>query len=295
MTWEAVARLRVVADVVGTEVLDADTVRIRWAGTSRATTLSLTAAREEWARSSGFHRIEVMDALIATVGPPSEPGDGSDDDRSAPGSSSAEVARRATDPEPGASAEAEAETGTRWDSVRDRLHVVVDRPGEHPGGICWPIAGVLEAHVELDRSASGAVTPADAASWAVDPGDVRAAALTNLAAIGPDLDPIGPGQPAWVPTTPRAHPPAWLAAPERLLEACDLPAAIVLAPMPSELVVVDPAAEALLGSILASTAAMVAGASRLLCPAPLLATPDGVAPWQPPPEHPCAGAVADLR
>jgi hypothetical protein len=64
--------------------------------------------------------------------------------------------------------------------------------------------------------------------------------------------------------------------------------------MPTELVVVDPSAHDLLGSILASTKSIVAGESDLLWPAPLLATTAGLAPWEPAPDHPCAALAAEL-
>ena len=93
---------------------------------------------------------------------------------------------------------------------------------------------------------------------------------------------------------PADHPPVWLAAPARLLAACGLAEAVVLAPMPTELVVVDPSAHDLLASILASTKSIVSGDAEVLWPAPLLATAAGLAPWQPGPDHPCATLAAEL-
>ena len=46
MTWEAVARLRVVPGVAGAEAVDADTVEIAWADNPYPSTLSLVAARD---------------------------------------------------------------------------------------------------------------------------------------------------------------------------------------------------------------------------------------------------------
>lgn len=290
MTWEAVARLRVVPGVAGAEAVDADTVEIAWADNPYPSTLSLAAAREGWSKANGFDRIEIMDALIGAVTPPTGPPPGTDDgfDPTPP-----DVSPDVQPAAPSAPVEAVA-PGTDWDAVRARLRVVVTRPGEHPGALSWPIAGVLEAHVVLDDPRARPLEAADAASWEVGPDDVRAAALANLAASDPGLDPVGPGQPAWVPTDPADHPPAWLAAPDRLLAACGLDEAVVLAPMPTELVVVDPRAHELLGSILTSTKSIVSGEGQLLWPAPLLATATGLVPWQPPADHPCAAMAAEL-
>lgn len=278
MTWEAVARLRVVPGVAGAEAVDADTIEIAWADNPYTSSLSLTAAREGWSKANGFERIEIMDALIGAVLPPTGPPPGAE----------------GFDPTPADAPPDPVAAGTDWDAARSRLRVVVGRAGEHPGALSWPIAGVLEACVVLGGPGAPPIDAAGAAAWEVGPDDVRAAALANLVGSDPGLDPVGPGQPAWVPTTPADHPPAWLAAPERLLAACGLDEAVVLAPMPTELVVVDPSAHELLGSILTSTKSIVSGEGRLLWPAPLLATATGLAPWQPPADHPCAALVAEL-
>lgn len=289
MTWEAVARLRAVGDVAGAEAVDADTVEIAWVGNPYTSTLSLTAAREGWSKANGFDRIEIMDALIAAVAPPTGPTEGAQDgfDPTPP-----DVAPDVV-PSTAAPAPAEVE-GTEWDQVKGRLRVVVGRAGTNRDAIAWPIAGVLEARVALEGPGGLPVGASDAAAWEVGVDDVRDAALGNLATSDPQLDPIGPGQPAWVPTVPADHPPAWLAAPDRLLAACGLDEAVVLAPMPTELVVVDPAAHELLASILTSTKAMVSGEGEVLSTAPLLATADGIGPWQPPADHPCAALAAEL-
>lgn len=296
MTWEAVARLRVVPGVVDAEAVDADTVRIGWADNPYPSTLSLAAAREGWTKANGFDRIEIMDALIGAVTPPTGPPEGTVEPGfdPTPPDVAPDVEVDTTTPTAG-DRPAPADQGTAWDSVRDRLHVVVGRVGEHPDAISWPVAGVLEARAVLGGPGAPPVSVADAASWEVGADDVRAAALTNLAAADPGLDPVGPGQPAWVPTAPADHPPAWLAAPDRLLAACRLDQAVVLAPVPTELVVVDPSAHDLLGSILTSTKSIVAGESRLLWPAPLLATPAGLVPWEPAADHPCSDVAAELR
>lgn len=291
MTWEAVARLRAVAGVAGAEAVDADTIEISWVDNPYTSTLSLTAAREGWAKANGFDRIEIMDALIAAVAPPTGPPEDIPDGFDPTPADVAPDVELAT---AAASAGRTADGGTTWDAVRGRLRVVVARAGEHPDAIGWPVAGVLRAHAVLGGPDASPVEAGDAASWEVGPDDVRRAALANLAAAGPGLDPVGPGQPAWVPTEPADHPPAWLAAPDHLLAACGLTEAVVLAPMPTELVVVDPAAHDLLASILTSTKSIVAGESRVLWPAPLLATPAGLTPWQPAGDHPCAGLAAEL-
>lgn len=289
MTWEAVARLRAVSGVAGAEALDADTVEIAWVGNPYTSTLSLAAAREGWSKANGFERIEIMDALIAAAAPPTGPPPGTEDgfDPTPP-----DVA---PDVEPTHATQVTGGTvATAWDEVRPHLRVVVGRAGAHPDAISWPVAGVLEARVVLDRPGALPIEAADAASWEVGVDDVRVAALTNLASSDPALDPVGPGQPAWVPTVPADHPPVWLAVPARLLAACGLDEAVVLAPVPTELVVVDPSAHDLLSSILTSTKSIVAGDGEVLWAAPLLATADGIAPWQPAADHPCAALAAEL-
>ncbi len=289
MTWEAVARLRAVAGVAGAEPVDADTVEVAWAGNPYSSTLSLAAAREGWTKASGFDRIEIMDALIGAVAPPTgPPDDGADGFDPTPPDVAPDIVATPTPAAPAPTA------GTAWDEVRGRLRVVVGRTGAHPDAISWPVAGVLEARIVVDDPGALPLEASDAASWEVGVDDVRDASLANLARTDPGLDPVGPGQPAWVPTAPADHPPAWLAAPGRLLGACGLDQAVVLAPMPTELVVVDPSAHDLLASILTSTRSIVSGGSEVLWAAPLLATRSGTGPWQPAPDHPCAALAADL-
>jgi hypothetical protein len=293
MTWEAVARLRVVPGVAGAEAVDADTVQVTWIDNPYTSTLSLAAARQEWSKANGFERIEIMDAVVGAVAPPTGPPAGTDDGFDptppdvAPDVPPPSAQELVADPAPVA-----ADSG--WDAARSRLRVVVSRVGRHPGALSWPVAGVLEAHAVLGGPGALPVDAADAASWDVGPDDVRDAALANLTSTDPGLDPVGPGQPAWVPTSPADHPPAWLAAPERLLAACGLSEAVVLAPTPTELVVVDPDAHDLLGSILSSTKSIVDGAGTVLWAGALVATPEGIAPWQPAADHPCADRAADL-
>ena len=289
MTWEAVARLRAVAGVAGAEPVDADTVEVVWAGNPYTSTLSLSAARDGWTKASGFDRIEIMDALIGAVAPPTgPPEDAADGFDPTPPDVAPDVVPTST---PEAPTPAPA---TAWDEVRGRLRVVIGRVGAHPDAISWPVAGVLEGRILLDDPGALPLEASDAASWEVGVDDVRDAALANLGASDPGLDPVGPGQPAWVPTAPADHPPAWLAAPDRLLAAAGLDEAVVLAPMPTELVVVDPSAHDLLASILTSTRSIVSGGSEVLWAGPLLVTGAGIAPWEPAPDHPCAALAAKL-
>lgn len=288
MTWEAVARLRAVPGVAGAEAVDADTVEIAWVDNPYPSTLSLAAARESWSKANGFDRIEIMDALVGAATPPTGPPEGTAAgfDPTPP-----DVA---PDVQPTSGRGSVGDRSTAWQAARPRLRVALGRVGEHPDAITWPCAGVLEARVVLGGAGGLPVEDADAASWAVAGDDVRAAALDNLAAEDPGLDPIGPGEPAWVPTSPAEHPPAWLATPDRLLDASGLDQAVVLAPLATELVVVDPAAHDLLASILTSTKAIVASEGQRLWPAPLLVTRAGVGPWEPPADHPCAALAAEL-
>lgn len=289
LTIEAVARARAVPGVATAEAVDADTVAVTWVGHSGRSTLSLTDVRAAWSRASGFDRIELMDQLIATLGPPAV-----DAPLDLPAPDSTGATETAPDSAVDAAAPPSAPAAGAWDAARPRLRVLVGRPGDHPGAVRWPVAGVLEAHVVLGGPGALPVDGHDAEGWGVDADAVRHAALANLAASDPALDPVAPGQPAWVPTDPTDHPPVWLAAPDRLLAACGLDELVALAPLPTELVVVDPRAHDLLASILRNTEQIVATDGRVLWPAPLLVTGGGVTPWRPDPSHPCAGQVARM-
>ncbi|MFP5321918.1 MAG: hypothetical protein ACLGIC_08730 [Acidimicrobiia bacterium] len=279
LTWEAVARARATPGVASAEPVDADTVEVRWTEHAGTTALSLAEVRPDWAKASGFARIELMDQVIAGLAPPTEP----PADIPAPTPTPA-----APEPEP-----ADAPPASGWARERERIDVVVGRPGQGHGPVRWPLAGgVVEARATLD---GGDVTDADLERWAVDADQVRSAAVERLLGADPGLDPIGPGQPAWVPTSPVGPPPAWLAAPARLLAACGLDRVVALAPLPTELVVIDPEATELLASILSSTAGIVEGADDVLLAAPLLLSADSVRVWAPADDHPCAGLVERLR
>lgn len=273
LTWEATARARATPGVASAEPVDADTVEVRWAEHPGSTALSLAEVRPEWTKASGFARIELMDQVIAGLAPPA----------------GAPAGERPVAEPP---ADAAAATGG-WARERERIEVVLGRPGEGHGAVRWPIAGgAVEARAALD---GGDVTAADLERWDVGADEVRSAAVERLLGTDPALDPIGPGQPAWVPTSPVAPPPAWLAAPGRLLAACGRDQVVALAPLPSELVLIDPGATDLLASVLSSTAGIVAEADEVLLAAPLLVSAEAVEPWSPPADHPCAGLVAQLR
>ncbi len=181
------------------------------------------------------------------------------------------------------------------DQVRDRLRLVVRRAGVPDVACTWPVAGALEAVVVVGDPGAPPVGRAELLAWQVEAEDVLRPALDALVAHGPALDPIGAGVPAWVPTRPADHLAAWLAAPELLLEAAGLVEGIVLCPLPTELVVVDPTATDLLGTILTGTLEVAEARTDLLWPAPLWAGPEGLGPWSPPDDHPHAELVGRLR
>lgn len=288
LTWEAVARARAVPGVAGAEAVDADTVTVTWADHPGTSTLELAGIREVWAKASGFDRIELMDGVIDGLAPPPA------------GAAAADPAPPVEQPVPPAPAPAsdlapaDPDPVPAWATMRERIAVRVGHPGD-AGAVRWPVAGGLEAWAVVDHPSGAAVGDGDLAAWGVDAATVRSAALDALRAADPELDPVGPGQPAWVPTVPAEHPPIWLAAPDRLLAATGLPRAIALAPTPTELVVVDPEAHGLLATILAGTKAIVADADEVLLAAPLLVTPDGLEEWRPDAGHPCVDLVDDLR
>lgn len=290
LTFEAVARARAVPGVAGAEAVDADTVEVRWLEHTGTSTLSLGEVREAWTSASGFDRIEIMDQVVAGLAPPSAD---------------------ATPPPP-PPPEPEAETEPEPPGTEAPIHeppavepraaeapavatVVVDRPGRRDGAVRWIVTEGVEATVVLGEPAGPPVTEEDLAAAGTDADAVRAAALAHLRAADPALDPIGPGQPAWVPSSASAPAPAWLAVPDRLLAACGLDEAVALAPLPTELVVVDPSATELLASLLSSTLSIVSGDADVLVAAPLLVSATGVDAWLPPSDHPCAALVGELR
>jgi len=276
LTWEAVARARAVAGVAGAEAVDADTVHVSWHEHPRTTVLDLGEVRERWTRANGFDRIELMDEVIAGLAPPLD----------GLGLATGEVDAPA--------AEAASPHGAipPGDATRLLLAVDVRRAGEGDGDVRWAIVDGLDA---VATSGGEAVRHADLDAWQVDAEAARDAARHRLASTDPALDPIGPGTPAWVPASDLVPPPAWLAVPARLLDACGLDEVVALAPLPTELVVVDPAATEVLASVLSSTAGIVESADGVLLGTPLLVRRDGVDAWQPPAEHPCAALVERLR
>lgn len=309
LTREALVRVRAVPGVEAVEPVDADTLSVTWTGTDEPARLSLADLREPWTSASGFDRIELMDDFVRTVAPPTgAPADAFPDP--APAGPAPDEAPAATtvgdgapeaDPTPaggpGPTAAPAEQPGARWAEVSPRLQPVIGRPGVADDDIvCWPVGDVLEATVVVDGGpGSLPVGRAELAEWGVDAGSVRRAAEANQAALDPSLDPIGPGEPAWVPTRPAGHLASWLCAPDRLLAAAGLDDAVVLVPLATELVVVDPAATALVESILSSTRTIVEQESRTLWPAPLLVRPGSVTPWVPATDHPCAGLVEEMR
>lgn len=291
LTWEAVARVRAMPGVAGAEAVDADTVAVTWAEHPGTSSLSLAGVREQWTKASGFARIELMDEALTGLAPPPAGATGAapvvDE---APPVVDAPVAPSSPPDEPDAPAD---DGSAAWAAARPRLRVIVGRAGDDDA-VAWPVAPGLVARAVLGGPGALPVDAADVAGWGVSAEEVRAAALENLAEGDPGLDAVGPGQPAWVPTSPADHPPAWLAAPGRLLAAAGLTEAVALAPLPTELVVVDPSAHDLLRSVLVGTRSILAGESRVLCSRALLLTADGVTAWEPAPDHPCAEAAAEL-
>lgn len=293
LTREAVARVRAVHGVLGVDVVDGDTLAVTWSGVDQPAAVSLAAIREPWTSASGFDRIEVMDDFIAALAPPA-PGGGPSEAAMAPAPPVTEPA--AAEPEPAQDAAPESDPGAAWEQARSQLVPSIGRPGAPDADtVHWPVAGVLEATAVLDGPVALPVGPAELAEWGVDADAVRAAAEANQAALDPALDPIGPGEPAWVPTQPPGRLASWLCAPDRLLAAAGLEHAVVLAPLASELVVVDPAAVELLRSVLASTRTIVQRQARTLWPAPFLVRAGSLEPWEPDADHPCAPLVAEMR
>lgn len=303
LTREILARVRAVPGVHEAEIVDRDTVTAQW--DTGPTTIALADLRQAWSDASGMDRIDLVDDFVAGLGPPvggpapdPGPADRPDDglgvvdpivssDGAAPGTPAGEAGR--TDAEPPA-ADAPTAAGV-WAGVRTRLRPAVRRPGTGMPAATWPVAGVLEGVAVVDGSPFP-VTTDDLASWGVAVDDVRAAAVSALGA--PSLDRIDASMAAWVPTGPEGELAAWLCAPDALLAATGLTAAVALAPLPSELVLVDPDDHDALAGILASTEAIVDDQSDVLHPAPLLLDAAGAGPWTPPADHPCAERVRAL-
>ncbi len=287
LTREAVARVRAVPGVQGIDVVDGDTLAVTWTGAGAPATVSLAGIRDRWTAASGFDRIEVMDDFVNSLAPP-VPGEAPAAPEPADATPDADT--------PSVPPTAEPDTGAAWAAARPRLRPSISLPAA-PGAdtVRWSVAGVLEATVVLDGPMALPVGPGELAEWGVDGDAVRAAAEANLASLDPELDPIGPSEPAWVPTQPPGQLASWLCAPDRLLAAAGLDEAVVLAPLVTELVMVDPTAVSLLESILASTRTIVEHETRTLWPAPFLVRPGSVEPWQPDADHPCAALVEQMR
>lgn len=270
LTVEVIARLRVLPSVEAADAVDGDTVSVTWAGRPEAAAVDLTELRPRWKTAGGFDRIQLLDDFIDALrdGPPP----------------STEVAASAPPPDEGG-----------WAAHRSVVLPVLTRIGpESRAAVTWPVGAVLHAVVNgPDRSTP--VSMGDLERWGVRTDEVRAAAVANLEAVDPRPDPISPGARAWFPTGPEGLQSSWLVAPARLLAGTGLTSAIAFVPVVSELVVIDPADEALVQSIAASTNRIVAEQTLPLCPLPFVLSAVGAEPWDPPAGHPAAPDVAEAR
>ncbi len=258
-TLEVATRIRVRDDVASVEMIDADTVAVTWAGRTAPERFDLSGTRQPWKDASGFGRIEVIDAFMATLAP-------------------------------SAGDEAHA-TADSWEVVAADVLPVLRRRGDGDGAaigeteITWSITALLEATVAVGSEGTP-VTDALCERWGMTAADIRARAEANLAALDPRPDPIAPDARAWVPTAPDGLQSSWLAAPQALLSSVGLTEGIVLAPVRGELVVVDPADRALTESVISTTLTIVEQEPETLCPVPFRVTPDEVSVWEPPADDP---------
>lgn len=185
---------------------------------------------------------------------------------------------------------------TLLDGIQDRLQMVVRRHVDVSAGeLSWDVGGALAAQIVLDHPNSFPLTTDELASWGLSPTEAATAAIRNLISVDPGLDQIAPDQRAWVVTQPEDCPAAWLCSPDQLLQRLGLSEAVLLAPVATELVVVDPADAAALERILRSTKAIVTTEPGLLWPAPLRVTMDRIEPWVPSSSHPCATLAAEMH
>ena len=280
---EVLARLRARPDVASVEAVDADTVAIGWRDRPGSEEVTVGALRGPWKQASGFYRIELLDDFMADL---------------APGAPSTGDAPLGVEPESHVDAEVHPEVHPDphlpgeddWVSAAPGLVAAVRRAGIDDGAVTWPVGDLLDG-VAVSAADGSAVTDTDCGRWGVSPFDVQAVAIENLSVVDPAPDPVGPDARAWVATEPAGRQAGWLAAPGRLLERCGVTTAIVLAPLPGELVVVDPADAELVRSILTSTLQIVAAETEILCPVPFLVTADEVVAWAPGAGDP---AAADL-
>ena len=284
LTYEVVARLRVLAASESVEPVDADTVRVTWHGRPEQN-VELGDLRPTWKRSSGFDRIQLLDDFVEGV-------------TSGSGVASSEPEEDAP-PAPTVDAPAPVPIEELFDSEWARLRpslLLALRPAGTSGedAVVWPFGDGAQI-VALDIAAGADITRADIERLDVSEREVEAAALKNLEALDPAPEPIGDGMRAWVPTTPAGLKSSWLLAPHRLLEACGLSSAIGFAPLPDELVVIDPADDGLVSSIAASTLRILDEQPGRLVAAPLEITREAVDVWDPPDDHPAAAVVAEMK
>jgi hypothetical protein len=265
LTTEIVARLRAMPTVDSAEARDADGVVVRWTGHDADQVVDLGELRPRWRQASGFDRIELVDGFLEQLGP---------------------GAAAPSDPAP------DAGPVGGWDQLRAGVRPVLRRSGDRDLDVCWAVGAGVAATVVLDGRP---VTTPDCDGWGVGELDVRAAAVANLRALDPAPEPVGPGARAWVATAPAGTQAAWLVAPGPLLDAIGLVEGVAFAPLPGELVVVDPADIDLLRSILASTEQIVAEQAEPLTAVPFVLTAAGARPWEPAADHPLADEVAAVR
>ena len=285
LTYEIVARLRVLAASETVEPVDADTVRVTWHGRPEQT-VELGELRPTWKRSSGFDRIQLLDDFVEGV-----TAGGGGGSSSEPGAASA-PAPPVDEPVP---VPIEELFDSEWARLRPSLMLALRATGtSDEDAVVWPFGDGAQI-VALDIGAGTEITRADLDRLDVSDREVEAAALRNLEALDPAPEPIGDGVRAWVPTTPAGLKSSWLLAPHRLLEACGLPSAIGFAPLPDELVVIDPADDDLVRSIATSTLRILEEQPGTLVAAPLEITREAVDVWDPPADHPAAAVVAEMK
>ena len=285
LTYEIVARLRVLGATESVEPVDADTVRVTWHG-GPDQSVELGELRPTWKRSSGFDRIQLLDDFVEGV-------------RSGGAAGSSPAPDDEVAPPPVADEPVPVPIEEVFDSGGARLRPTLLRALRPAGtadedAVVWPFGDGAQI-VALDIAAGTEITRADVDRLDVSAGEVEAAALKNLEALDPAPEPIGDGMRAWVPTTPAGLKSSWLLAPHRLLEACGLSSAIGFAPLPDELVVIDPADEGLVGAIATSTMRILEEQPGTLVAAPLEITRDAVDVWDPPADHPAAAVVAEMK
>ena len=283
LTAEVAARLRVLPSVEAVEALDADTVSVSWAGQPEPATVLLDELRPAWKSASGFDRIALLDEFIEGLTP------GAPTAAPAPATAPAVPAAGVGDAVPAATG------STEWDRLRPQLLPAL-RPPEAvgPDAVSWSFGDALRI-VIVTAGGGLEISGADRDEVGVTDEDLDAAATANLESIDPAPEPIAPDARAWVATAPAGLQSSWLLAPRRLLERTGLTSAIAFAPLPGELVVIDPDDTELVRSIAESTLRILEEQPGRLCPLPFRMVADGVEIWEPADEHPAADAVQRTR